>query len=181
MDNCRYRGFTMIELLVVMLIIAIVALMAMPQYQKSAEATRADEAVSTVQILGTTNRIYFLDKSVYAAGALNACAARGPCNCNPSDPSNNCGNACTLMWCGYLAPQDLAQAPYVYYAADGNRNIADPCGLSVSGAPAGRYVACAKRALASGQYAGWGYTVDVNGTIRPWPTTNGPPPAPPPL
>lgn len=194
MDKIRARGFTMIELLVVLLIIAVVALMAMPQFQKSAESTRADEAVSNVQILGTTNRIYFLDKAVYAGcqpgvgscsnyspGPLNSCQMRGPCNCNALMGSgNNCGDPCTLMFCGYMASQDFSQAPYLYFASDGSVNQADPCGLSASGAPNGFYVACAKRNLNTGPYAGWGYTVDVNGTIQAWPTTNGPPPAPPP-
>ena len=197
MDKSTSSGFTMIELLVVMLIIAVVALMMMPQYKKSAETTRADEAVSAVQILGTTNRIYFLDKTVYAgcapgssgcsnytAGPLNSCSVQGRCDCAQTDasgnpnPQFNCGNPCTLMWCGYMAAQDYSQAAYLYYAADGNASAADPCGLSSSGAPAGHYVACARRNLSSGPYAGWGYTVDVNGNMQAWPTTNGPPPPP---
>ena len=173
------RGFTMIELLVVMLIILVIAVLALPQFKKAAESSRADQAISTLQMIASTNRLYFLDHSQFASGSLQACAARGPCNCNPGDASSNCGNPCTLIWCGYLTQQNFAQQPYVFSALNATVNTANPCGLGVSGAPSAHYTACAKRNGGSGVYANWGYTVLSDGTIQGWPTSNGPPPAPP--
>src|SRR5437879_5328804 len=93
----RYAGFTLVELLVVVLIIAILFVMALPRYKRTVESSYADDAVSTVQIIGNTNRLYNLDNNTFTFGAsLNSCGAPADC---PSRPSSS---PCDLINCKYM-------------------------------------------------------------------------------
>lgn len=185
-------GFTLVELLIVLVIVGIFALIAMPQYQKTTESSYADQAVSVLQIIGTTNRLYYLDKGSYAAGYLNSCPAG--VLCGSGSPS-----ACDLMNCQYMAMQNFSQGQYNFCATNGIISGIDPCGLASS---AGNFVACAirrnctntspcgsgggsdpnsdvtTRCTTNSSYKTWGYTVDVNGTVRAWGTPTAAP-APP--
>ena len=52
------RGFTLIELMVVVMILGVLAFMGVPQYLKTVETAKADDAVALVNMLGQANRIY---------------------------------------------------------------------------------------------------------------------------
>ncbi|WP_428897851.1 prepilin-type N-terminal cleavage/methylation domain-containing protein [Parelusimicrobium proximum] len=73
------RGFTLIELLVVVLIIAILAAVALPQYTKAVEKSRATEAMLMVKSLfGAQNR-YYLQNDEYT-NVMTALDVSIPCN-----------------------------------------------------------------------------------------------------
>jgi len=56
------KGFTLIELLVVVLIIGILAAIALPQYTKTVEKSRASEAMLTLKSLSdAAQRVYLTD------------------------------------------------------------------------------------------------------------------------
>ncbi|MCX5787569.1 MAG: type II secretion system protein [Elusimicrobia bacterium] len=143
-------GFTLIEMLVVVLIIGILAALGIPQFMKSMEIAKADDALGTVQSIAAANKQFYIDHQAWATGVLNACSPDG------SSPDSCSGaNACDLMYCGYLARQDLTMKPYTFSSG-------------YCGAPTNSGGACATRVgSTSATYNSWGYNVTGNGTITP--------------
>ena len=60
----RLGGFTLVELLVVVLIIGILAAIGLPQYTKAVERARAVEAVTNLRALVTAEKVYQMSNGI---------------------------------------------------------------------------------------------------------------------
>lgn len=65
-DNGKCKGFTLLEMLVVVLIIAILGAIAWPQYQKAVERSRAIEAITLLKTLQQAQLAYYMTHGTYA-------------------------------------------------------------------------------------------------------------------
>ena len=61
-----FGGFTLIELLVVVLIIGILAAIAVPQYQKAVERSKAAQALAIIRSVAAAQENYYLANGTYA-------------------------------------------------------------------------------------------------------------------
>lgn len=136
-------GFTLIELVVVVLIMGILASLGIPYYYKTVETSKATDSVAIGHLLGNANRMYRLDNpSVPVSGRITNSCNTG--SCRTSDRS-----ACRLLRCNYVAQQDWSNSTYDFYVC----NNGSGGGYCASGA-----VASTRRGSgASGSYARWGY------------------------
>ncbi len=102
------KGFTLIELVVVVLIIGILASTGIGYYTKTVENTKAQDALATGHMLATAHRIYLLDTpGSPLTGTIDE-------NCGTACASAQ--NACRLQACGYIAQQNWKNSSYTYSA-----------------------------------------------------------------
>lgn len=141
MSCSRGRGYTLLELVVTVLLIGVLAAFAVPQYLKTVETNKFDDAVGLANQIGMTNRMFALDHNgAYVDGAFSG----NGCNCTSTTCSTYVipnpgpyGVPCALVCCNYLGDQAWNLKPYTFYACDpGTGGGGGPCGsgLAVSGA-----------------------------------------------
>ena len=152
-------GFTLIELMVVVLILGLLTFLIVPQYMRTIESSKADDAAGIVKMIGTANRMFYVDRNQYASGSLDDCTS-GTCD-------NVSTNSCQLIYCKYLAAMDWKSKAYVFQACD--KTNCCSIGSVAPGTAAPNIIACAKRrpgaspGTTKSNYMQWGYTTNQDG------------------
>ena len=65
LKKSRKGGFTLVELMVVVAVIAILAAIAMPQFLSAADRARNAKETADIQIIKNATQLYMIDKNVY--------------------------------------------------------------------------------------------------------------------
>ena len=76
------KGFSLLELIIVVIVVALLVAMSMPFLMKSIEKSRTGEAIAALNIIRMAEKDYFIDNAVFTAtiGNLNIE--------NPNNPTN---------------------------------------------------------------------------------------------
>ena len=147
------RGFTLIELVVVVMIMGILASLAMPYYYKTLETSKANDSLAIGHLLGNANRMYLLDNPP-PSGAISGQVSNA---CNGVTCATASG-ACRLVACSYVAQQDWDNGSYNFYVCDGGSG-GGCCGANA--------VSCVSRKSGAGTpYSTWGYRFLTDGSCQ---------------
>ncbi|MDD4004386.1 MAG: prepilin-type N-terminal cleavage/methylation domain-containing protein [Elusimicrobiaceae bacterium] len=144
----KNRGFTLVEILVVLLLMGILAAIAIPQYSKTLENAAAQDAQVSSQAIASAVRMTVMDRLTVKNNSMvapNLEAASG-------DGVSSVMTAGHLVAKGYLINMSYSKKYYFYV-----------CNGTAAGSPccAAGYYACAKRI--SGDYAAWTYRITTSG------------------
>lgn len=164
------RGYTLIELVVTILIIGVLSSFAIPQYLRTVEGGKADDAVATMNMIGTTNKMFALDHGgfyvdgPFPSGVNQSCASvypncTGAATCPAGALAGPQATACILVCCKYLADQSWGDKPYSFSACDATG------GGGGNGCAAGKVAATVRLPSAYPPYSTWGYTMSASGII----------------
>lgn len=179
----REDGFTLIEVLVVVFIVAILAFVALPQYSRTVEHSKAEDALTTLQLMAAAHRMYAID---HGGAYLGAAGETNPIADSCTVDTAKCGDpsvtgACKLLACGYLSPQNWAGKAYSFYVIPNAEDGTSTCNSLQANA-----IACAKRKTGSSPgtdatpYKDWGYVVDIRTKATALPVGQSYPDAAPP-
>jgi type IV pilus assembly protein PilE len=115
-----WHGFTLIEMMVVVAVIAIVVAIALPSYQESVRKSRRADAVLALQQIQVAQEQLRAECTSYAAGlaAARVCDAATPGNNRLALPANSADGYYTLALTGVTATGYTATATAVGLQAD---------------------------------------------------------------
>lgn len=146
-------AFTLIEMMVVVLIIGILASIAIPQYLKTVESSKARSAIGTTHLIGIANRMYEVDRNYYARGRQTDVCNNGAA-CLPP-PGNN---RCLLVRCKYMSEQNWGGSDFNFYACN------PTTGAGGGYCAVGDVASCRRKGGGPAGSRGWGYSFQTDGS-----------------
>lgn len=125
MQRQRPHGFTLIELMITVAIIAILAAIAMPSYQEYVRRGRRADAQSFMQEVVARQQHFLLDRRAYADGAINDATSATPAGLGMTVPTN-VSNFYTLA----MVTNNLAAPPnFTLTATPAGAQVGEKCGV----------------------------------------------------
>jgi len=145
------KGFTLIEILVVVVVVSVLAAISLTQMAKIVENSKLTDAITLINAVANAQKMARLEypNTVTAQFGKLQTIKSGTC----AATSTSLSTIADYMNCKYLTQHDWSNLSYTYYICNGSGGGGGCCGDT--GSP----VACATRGStvhpASGDYAGW--------------------------
>ena len=162
----KKSGFTLVELLVVLVLIGVLVAIVMPNYTKTVEVSKAKEAIATLQAIHTAQMIY--RAGISPSRSFTTGTPDNP-TCTP--PFTGSGeNFCQLVVNNLLPGKRWDATYYIYEGAD------DAGGSSYLGRALRRPGSCVSNCSGAVfpcgctntvPYTAWGYLIALDGTMTP--------------
>ncbi|MBI3323520.1 MAG: type II secretion system protein [Candidatus Omnitrophica bacterium] len=89
MKRARATGFTLMELLIVVIIVGILAAVALPQFARMTRRARAAEATTTVGAILTAEWVYYQENAAFVGFADNAALKASPLLVDVADDASS--------------------------------------------------------------------------------------------
>ncbi len=150
----KKKGFTLIELSVVVIILGILASIGLPYYFKTIETSKANDALAIGHMLANSNRMWYMDHNLDGTRTNDWLRGRITNTCNSGTCRTTSNSACNLIRCNYAAKQDWNQggnAPYLYYLCNPGSGAGGGCCRS------GAAACVMRKTSASNPYRTWRY------------------------
>ncbi|HBL17882.1 MAG: hypothetical protein A2X36_16115 [Elusimicrobia bacterium GWA2_69_24] len=168
------RGFTLIELMVVVLIVGILAALSIPQYSKTVETAKADDAAATVKSLASAGRMFKLDHGNYVTDGVIDDTCNTKCCFGDTSCTQTEFDVCQLVACNYLGSAKYSTQAYAFRAGRTVNCLIS--GATCSGI--GDCIACGARVTGGPSLsADWGYVAGKDGSITKYGTGTPNPPS----
>jgi prepilin-type N-terminal cleavage/methylation domain-containing protein len=140
------KGFTLTELMVVVIILGVLTSMGVPYYLKTVESSKAMDAVAAAHMVGVASQMIMLDNptSTYSGGLLTNTCNTASCPTTTGTPRS----ACHLVACNYVSRQSWDTLAYTIRACN------PVTGAGGTGCSSGRTAYADRR---TGKYTSWAY------------------------
>ncbi|WP_424244087.1 Tfp pilus assembly protein PilE [Elusimicrobium posterum] len=117
------KGFTMMELLVILILVALLATLAFSGYRTSIENSRRDQAAATLEDVATAAQRFYIDYPGrnFQEGVPLASTTGTGCSIQKYSATGERINPNLLISCGYLPNRKWDSLRYTYYVC-GNKS-----------------------------------------------------------